>query len=240
MDLYEKDFQFFLKHTNEKRVLYEEIVKLIKEYKVKSILDIGSGDGSLSIPLSQKVHKYLAVEKSPNYCESLRKNSIDVINKRFPFQINEQFDLVLCSHCVPYEYRELRRFVNKAWKNVKEGGILLVITFGKEEDDWGRLLNKLDLKLFESPPLKYKKKIEILRKLSVVREKKITTYVETKNLNDMVKVFSFVGSVGIIEKKKEFFSKKEQLKKILSLNYFDQNTNTFRFPFNHYFLILKK
>ena len=66
-DIYKNDFEKFLSHTDEKKVLLDEISKEIEKHKTESLLDIGAGNGLLSIPLSKKVESYLAVEPNKKF-----------------------------------------------------------------------------------------------------------------------------------------------------------------------------
>ena len=69
---YIKDFETFLKHTDEKEVLYQALAEEIKSNHFSSILDIGAGNGDLSLPLSKLVNRYLAVEQKPKYVQRLK------------------------------------------------------------------------------------------------------------------------------------------------------------------------
>ena len=58
---YRPDFEFFLTHTDEKEIILSEIEKYIDKYKVKSLLDIGAGNGKTAIFLKKNVSRYLAL-----------------------------------------------------------------------------------------------------------------------------------------------------------------------------------
>src|SRR3972149_4254514 len=110
MNSYESDFQVFLKYTNEKKILKEEISKLINKFNIRSILDIGAGNGELSQPLSEEVEDYLCIEPKKDFVGLLRKKGLTVIESEFPTELDRQFDMVLCSHSVPYDKKKLEPF----------------------------------------------------------------------------------------------------------------------------------
>ena len=58
--------------TNQKDVLFREISLYLKKYKVKSLLDIGAGDGILAQKLANRVSRYLAIESDRERIEKLR------------------------------------------------------------------------------------------------------------------------------------------------------------------------
>ncbi len=122
MDSYGGDFEFFLQHTTEKNVLFREIKKEIEKHPVQSLLDIGAGEGSLSIPLSKAVNEYLAVEMKPEFAQKLQKAGVTVIESEIQkATISNQFDTVLMSHSL-YFREDYRGFTEKAWSLVKPGG----------------------------------------------------------------------------------------------------------------------
>src|SRR3990167_8971954 len=125
MGLYEDDFQVYLKTTNEKEVLGKFVLKVITNNCYQSVLDIGAGNGEISIPISKKVKRFLAIEHIEEFSNKLKWNGIEVISKTFPTNLNEKFDLVLCSYSVPYERKDYEPFLSDAFEAIKRQGTLL-------------------------------------------------------------------------------------------------------------------
>ncbi len=236
---YESDFRVFLKHTNEKEVLGKEIIRLIKKFKIQSILDIGAGNGDLSYPLSQEVKEYLCVESKKDFAKLLRKRGLKVVEREFPTKIDKTFDMVLCSHSIPNRPDELKIFLNVAWKNVKPGGILLIITYvGDDKDEWVRFLKLVRPELFVVDYMKYEKKLQMLRKFGKPDVKNIFSEVATKNKKDMISALSFVAGGGIKKEKDLFLRKKPIIDGIINEKY--HRKGEYFFPFRHIFITIRK
>ncbi|MCK4735451.1 MAG: class I SAM-dependent methyltransferase [Methanophagales archaeon] len=73
------------------------------------VLEIGSGSGTLTIPLAKKVKKVVAVESSETAVDYLKKNlkesrveNVELMNRNWmevdDREIKDRFDLAVCSH----------------------------------------------------------------------------------------------------------------------------------------------
>lgn len=173
---------------NQKDVLFKEIVKIVKNIHARSILDIGAGDGSLATRISRTVPTYIAVEKNRYFTERLLAENIRVIQGTFPFKIKGLFDLVLISHAIPEKKDEYRRFLLYAWKKVRKGGALLIITF-KGQGGWNTAFNDL-LKNTISDEALYSHMLTILNKFGKVQTKKIKSILKSKNSDSIIKLLA--------------------------------------------------
>lgn len=237
-DNYKNDFEKFISHTDEKKVLVEEISKEIDKYSVESLLDIGAGNGSLSIPLSKKVRRYLAVEPNENFVSRLREAGLEVVGNKFPSIISDTFDMALSSHSISYKRDSFKPFITKAWKLVKPRGVFLIITFRGQEDDWTRLMKDLGENHEDKNRVGFNQIIEILSSIGKVKTRKVITQLKTDNLEDMMQALSFVASGGKPEKKESFMKNRSRLEKTLNLKY--RKNNDYSFPFQHFFIMTKK
>ncbi|HCI05263.1 MAG: hypothetical protein UX26_C0009G0014 [Parcubacteria group bacterium GW2011_GWC1_45_9] len=238
IDNYKNDFEKFLAHTDEKQILLEEISKEIEKYGAKSLLDIGAGNGLLSVPLSKKVENYLAIESNKGFATKLREAKLEVIEGVFPLEIPGAFDMALASHSISYEKDSFEPFIKEAWKSVKSRGVLLIITYRGQEDDWTRLMKDLGESHEDHNRIGFNQIIELLASLGKVKTRKVITRVKTDNLEDMIQALSFVASDGKPEKKEKFLENHLRLGKILSEKY--QDKNGYFFPFQHFFIITEK
>jgi len=237
-DIYKNDFEKFISHTDEKQILLDEILKEVEEYDTKSLLDIGAGNGLLSIPLSRKAKSYLAVESNEKFVSKLRKAGLEVIEGKFPLEISGLFDMVLASHSISYRNDLFKSFIKKAWGLVKPNKVLLAITYRGEEDDWTKLMKELGENHEDQNRVVFNQMVELLASLGAVKTRKFITKVQTKNLDDMVQALSFVASNGELKKKAEFLKQSKKLEKILKQNYRD--SNGYLFPFQHFLLTTQK
>jgi len=245
-DSYINDFQKYLSHTDEKEIFLDEITKEIKKYEVHSLFDIGAGGGLLSIPLSKKVGRYLAIEQKEEYVKKLKDAGLEVIQGEFPMKISESFDMVLSSHSISsYRKEYLESFAKEAWKFVKPNGILLIITYKGQEDDWTNLMDQIgvkkeqfDIKIEDYNRLGYNTLIELLNSLGEIKTKKVITKVVTDNIEDMIQALCFVFSYGKTEKREQFLSLCTKLENILNSQYRDGMR--YYFPFQHFFIVTQK
>lgn len=245
-DSYINDFQKFLSHTDEKGILLDEIAKEIEKYNIHSLLDIGVGDGLLGIPLSEKVDKYLAIEQKEEYVRELNDGGLEVMQGKFPMKIDESFDLVLSSHSLgSYRKENFESFVREAWKLVNPKGILLIITYRGQEDDWTNLMDYIgarnersDIKIEDYNRVGYNTLLELLNSLGEIKIRKVVTRVETNNIEDMIQALCFVFSYGKAEKKEQFISFRTKLEKIFNSKYKDDKG--YYFPFQHFFITVQK
>ncbi len=234
---YKNDFEKFLSHTNEKAILYNEINRIIKARRIKSVLDIGAGNGLLSIPLARQVEKYTAIEKKPSFVEKLRSAGLDVIEGEFPLEITDEYNLVLISHALSYEKEQINSFISNAWKLVSNDGALLVITYRGEDDDWSRFMRFLGKDPISRNIDGYNELIDFVHKVGKAEIRKVTTTVETEGIDDMIEALSFVASNGIPELKNDFLTQSEKIKIFLETYHTDEG---YIFPFQHFFIIASK
>jgi|GEM_PF-3330820 len=143
-DEFKRRYTIFTKLSDHKQKALERILANVKECKTKSLLDVGAGDGALSIPLSTKFGKVVAIDKNPVLTEALRRNGISAITSRWEdVQLEKSFDVVLASHFLYYiEPRLRKRAVQKMYESLSPGGKLILIV-NKEDDDFHGLLFKV-------------------------------------------------------------------------------------------------
>ncbi len=221
---YEKDFENFLKHTNEKEVLLEEITKEIEKRGVSSLLDIGAGEGTMSTHLSEKVQRYLAVEESYYFASKLKSKGVDVMQGSFPFPIKESFDMVLVCDALPDE--NWRSFLSFA----AEMGPLLFVTYKDRESEWVSLLKEIGEEKVEIDRVDYR---DVSSFLGVKDVRSVESYVRGSP-EEVTEALSFVFSDGDKKKKDRFLSYKKTIYNILKLRYSDGKSLCF--PFKHFFV----
>lgn len=235
-DNYKNDFDIFLSLTDEKEVLIKEISQNITEFDIKSILDIGAGNGLISIPLSKKVEFYTAIEQQDSYAQKLREAGLNIIKDDFPTKLKNKYDLVLISHSLTYKRDSMEPFIDAAWDLVEPGGRLLIITYRRQHDDWDSLMEAVGEQTLNK--LGYDRLFEYLTSLGEVKVKKVITTVKSNNLNDMINSLSFVASDGDPERKIDFIKQSSIITEILESKYMDGNN--YVFPFQHYLLYVYK
>lgn len=205
--------------------------------KAHSLLDIGAGNGLLSIPLSKGFRSYVAVEPKSKYVEILKNAGLEVIQAEFPVPVREKFDMVLCSHSISYLDKKYEVFLRAAWEAVGLGGELLLITFRGAEDDWNNLMKNLEPSKSELNLSEFNHILELLRSFGEMNMRIVTTRVTTGTLPELINALSFVYSDGVKERKEHFLSFGPKLEETLR-SY--KNANGFFFPFQHFFISATK
>jgi SAM-dependent methyltransferase len=235
-DLYKNDFKFFIAHTDEKAVFYNEIKDEIHSHNVESLLDIGAGNGMLSIPLAKEVREYVAVETNPKFVKKLSEAGLDVVEGKFPLGIEKKFDMVLSSHSINYSPEVYEPFLNSSVELLQEGGLFLLIIFKGEEDPWTRLLDQLGENKVEKYNNIFDHIIGLLEKSGTVSVRKVFTHVTTDTVSEMIEALSFVYSDGKDEDKKKFLANSDKLINIIEEDYREKAIGKFVFPFQHFFI----
>lgn len=234
---YISDFQKFLDHTDEKAVLLAEITKELKRHNCQSLLDVGAGNGLLAMPLARQVLKYTAVEEKTEYARVLREAGLEVINAAFPVEIKQKYDAVLFSHVFSYLHPDHEEFINTACKFLNQNGILIIVTYRGEEDDWTRLIKRLDLLNPGDYPAIFENMVSLLSSLGKTTVRKVVTTVKTDGIEDMISALSFVASNGVPERKQKFLARRGEIVAFLENYKTDQG---FSFPFQHFILVMEK
>jgi SAM-dependent methyltransferase len=241
MDMYEEDFSSYLKIANEKPVLAQEINTLFDKLGVKNVLDIGAGNGDLSSLIFKKVKQYTAIEPRKEFVKLLRDKNITTIEGTFPCDTGrDKYDLVLCSHSVPYLQREYEPFLKEAHSRLNKNGNLLVITYIGEGDDWNHFLRDAGVKPFVDTLINYTDRKNFLKKFGKLKEWFVFSKLESCSIEDLVKALGFVASAGEKDKKEYFLSRTEKIYEILNDKYYDKNSGNYFFPFRHVFLRVNK
>lgn len=235
---YDRAFAVFLEHTDEKERLFDAIAERIRVGGAISLLDIGAGNGDLAIPLARLVGRYLAVEQKPTFLKVLQRAGLRVVGASFPFVIEEQFDLVLVSHALPYKAEDYRPFLDQAWVCVAPGGSLLGITYHRDQGEWRDLLIACGFPEKQSEAARFEGLKTYLSRLGQTTVDVVTTHVCTSSVADMLSALSFVYSDGEPGKVSLFRKKSADLTRSLDTHY--HNAEGYRFPFQHVFLQTQK
>lgn len=233
--IYKKSFERFLTSTDEKSVILDKVTQDIATYKPRTFLDIGAGNGELSIPLSRQVPDYTAIEANPSFASILRENRVRVIQGIFPFPLAQRYDYVLASHSTTYVKGHMEEMVLGAWNAVELNGRLTVVTLARRDDeDWKRLMDNVGLRYGLRHPDGHDRMLGLLEELGgSVDLEKVTTHIQTESLDQMVEALSFLGSNALESAYRMFMDQSPHIAEILDADYRDRGG--YRFPIEHYF-----
>jgi len=235
--MYKEAFESFLKNTDEKKIFLEVLTAYIKEKKCKSILDIGAGNGDLSIPLSKLVDTYLAIEPIGEQADIIRQNNIQVVQDFFPCNIDQNFDTVLCSHSTPGKPEKFIPFINNAFELCKPDGNLLIITYNDSEKTWNTMLEKCSLEW----PGFHNDRLALLRKFlnqnyNNIDETEIITHISSTSYKEFIHALAFVYTDG--KHSDEDFVNSKTVQQYITENHYINGV--YSFPFYHYMFSIRK
>jgi len=215
---YPQLFKTFIENTNEKQLLREHVQKTIAEYEVDSILDIGPGNGTLSIPLSQQVDEYLGVEKKQKFVEELREAGLKIIHDTFPVDLDRKFGLVLISHSFPYEQEKYKKFLRTAYAYVMKEGVLVLITFrGKKNEDWQHIQELLGENSKAPQHRRWLKQLHnFLQSLGKTKVNHVNSSVSCSSVDGLYDALGFVFSNGNAKKLQKWKEEETKIKAYLS------------------------
>jgi SAM-dependent methyltransferase len=174
------------------------------------------------------------------HVKKLQDMGLEVVLATFPnVSIDKSFDFVLASHVISYRSTLLQPFIDKAVSLVSPSGSLLLITHrGGEADDWAALLKILGETVEKSYMNTFQDILNVLAKYGVVTSRVVVATVETKVLEDLLTALSFVYSNGKAELLQKWQANLPIIQKWLEEHY--KTPQGYVFPFNHYFVTLKK
>jgi len=126
------------KVINDDNFTYRELIRIMKPYLngITTVLDIGSGVGTVDFYLASKGKQVTGIEISKNATDIAKMNAISLnldkeitfINATFPNRIpKKKYDLVIFSEVIEH-LEDDAKALRDIWKIVKPGGILIITT----------------------------------------------------------------------------------------------------------------
>ncbi len=190
---YKKSFELFLRRTNEKSVIEKFITENIKFNNEISFLDIGAGNGSLTLKISKKVKSTLVVEPNQSFYKLLLKQKgIRILNKKWEeVNLNESFDFILAAYVITYFPKTKRKqLIKKIYNILKPGGSILILSVDAKKGSWRKIhtyfYNLINHDHYSSDSeLK-----QIVQKYGAV-SKSFKTQVISKNSDEMLRILGF-------------------------------------------------
>ena len=181
-----------IRQSDEKVLLARSVGKIIRENDVKSLLDVGAGEGTFASMIAPQVNRYVAAEKREENARELRDRGLTVIEQNFPFEIEDKFDMVLASHSVPDDKATIESFIENLVSTTKKDGVVCTITFKREKDLWyefmkGVMSENWDKKNFDT----YEMLLDVLRPYGAVAVEKIDTNIQGRNPKELFDALRF-------------------------------------------------
>lgn len=226
---YSTAFASFLASTNEKSALYTWLEQAIEQHRISSLLDIGPGNGDLSVPLSRLVQRYVAVEPNELYVAALRASGLEVVHSAFPAPLTQTFSMVLASHVIDVDDAQLPLFIESAWRAVNHDGVCVVITHRGADDDWQALCERLAYDNLPYHRAVFERSVELLQQHGEVAQQRLHTTIESSSREQMLSALGFVWSDGNHDRWVLFERHQQAVADLLDTHYRRQDRYVFPF-----------
>lgn len=237
---YRSAFQRFRAATNEADSLLEAYQQLVLARRVRSLLDIGVGDGSLAAPLAGRVSTYIGVERDPEFVARLRRQGLDIRNGDFPLgstpplDQSHRFDLVLLSHVLSYTapLAATSALLHAAWQHVHDGGAMLTVTHRGEGDDFDDIVAVVDPARRHLHRAAFRAIWATVSALGPTRKYDLVTHVRAGDPAELLEMLAFTASNGDRDRRRQFLSHRGQLLDLLTARYACDD-GSYAFPMLH-------
>ncbi len=139
--------------------LYQIYLSLLEPYDIKTILDVGCGNGNFLLHL-QKRYKAMGIDLSPRMVEIARQKGVDAYNRQLS-KVTEHFDGVVAVGDVLNYMRqdELKAFLTEVERVLNKGGVFICdvntlhgfeeVTAGSMSADFGKQFLSLDAEFLD-------------------------------------------------------------------------------------------
>lgn len=197
------DYQFFIEHSDEK---IQQIAFLNKKIG-GSLLDIGAGNGTLTLALKPMFERVEAIEEKKEFCDNLIKNGIVCHNIKFEdFKTNSRYDVILASHLLTYLF-DKKGAIERMYELLKVGGKIYIFNMAYDnvmqiikEQIHPEIHNRTDIQTQE-----------IIKNYPRYEREIIPISIETKTAEEMMKMIKFLSEKRPILWKKN----KEKIKQLV-------------------------
>jgi SAM-dependent methyltransferase len=125
---YQRQLDLFVRCSNGKALALERLLALVARLpRREAFLDIGAGNGVLTLPLAREFHRATAVEPDPFQAADLKRRAPDLRVFQNTWQDVDLgsglFDFILCSHALYYLPEvEWMRQVDRMYEHLRPGG----------------------------------------------------------------------------------------------------------------------
>jgi len=211
--IYKRSFELFLSHTNEKKVIEQILKKTINLNRVRSVLDIGGGNGLIADFFARHNLDILVIEPNKNFVSILRRKGFRVIETKWEnTEIKENFDLIIAAYVVTnFPSYQISKLLNKMLSCLNEGGYLVILAVDEQKGSWREIhtyfYDLIGLKKVSST-IELKKQMKTLN----AEQKTFITKVYANNEEEMLQILSF----DFYKYGEEFKRNKAKLKQYLN------------------------
>jgi ubiquinone/menaquinone biosynthesis C-methylase UbiE len=226
---YQKEFGYFLSRTNEKEVFAKLIVRFMKQHHVRSLLDIGAGEGRLAWPVAKNVRTYLAVEQNPIFAQKLRHHGLRVVSKPFPCALDRTFDMVLLSHVLRAD-DQWKKIMTAARRLLAPTGYLMIVMHQSRGSEWVRFKAQLGY-TSKNEHIMFARLLAYLQSMGAVRVHRVLTYLSERDADSFMRSLAYIRGDDSERRRHGFFVRLEKHKSLIMRQYYRHGR--YRFPIEH-------
>lgn len=199
-------YGFFIAHSDEKN----QQISILRRKIGGVLLDIGPGEGTITLSLKNVFDRVEVVEEKGLYCDKLAQHGIICHKTKFEqFETSTRYDVILASHVLTY-LDDKESMIAKMYELLKVGGRLFIFNMAYDglmqvikEKIHPNLENRTDLIVQE-----------ILKKYARFEREVIPINLSSQTPEEMAKLVEFLS-----EKDKDKFGKeKENIQSLIQAN----------------------
>jgi 2-polyprenyl-3-methyl-5-hydroxy-6-metoxy-1,4-benzoquinol methylase len=232
---YKANFTNFVKKCDEKKKEADTLRKILKNKKRGSLLDVGGGNGYLSIALDDLFEEITVIEKNPMF----KINHVNYRAKVFyapieSIDIKTKFDVIIASHVFPYIKDQKKQFVlNKLKMLLKNNGFLIIIEMAKS----GEIGFIKEMILRDKLISTHQIVTDLLKKQNTnYYETSIKPKITTSSAKELIKIIQF-----FTEKYNGHYEKsRENIIKYINNNLYIKEKNTYELNYVNKILVIRK
>jgi SAM-dependent methyltransferase len=239
---YEMGLHDHIRNSDEKVILARSVGNIIRQNNVKSLLDVGAGEGTFASMVAPQVEHYVATEKRKENADALRAHGLEVIEKSFPFEMRGWFDMVLASHSIPNDKKSLEPFIEHLVNAAAADGTVCVVTYKREKDLWYEFTKDILKENWENKDGDmYEILLDVFKHYGTVTVEKVDTSLFAKTPRELFDSLRFTYA-GKDRELVDLFNehKTEGLAWIENHCARDNEQGVYKFPFIQYIVTLKK
>ncbi|MFZ2886296.1 MAG: class I SAM-dependent methyltransferase [Minisyncoccia bacterium] len=215
----------------------------MSKHNVHSLLDVGAGEGTFAsmVAAHANLDRYVAVEKPERTknIQTLRDRGLEVVEREFPFETDDRFDMVLASHSIPNGKEGFEDFIEHLVRAAKEEGVVCAITYKTDKDSWYDLMRDALQENWHGKNYDtYEMLFDVLKQYGDVSVEKIKSIVRGRTPREMFPALRFIyaGKDAVLAER--FDKHRKQVLEWVRKEC--KSDSGYEFPFFQYVVTLKK
>lgn len=131
-----RDLWHFYEKTDERSILSEKIIDILKPQQKHSVIDIGCGEGNFVLKVHSRVKECVALDPDHERLNILRDrleagSNVRIVNEKFEdFSTRSKYDITLSCHTLSF-FKKKKKIIEKMVEITKKIGRLVLVLHSK-------------------------------------------------------------------------------------------------------------